>query len=61
MWVGEHSAKEIFERMKNAQGRLLENVKAYKMEQEKLEKKLLEKEVGMKAMTLSAVHLERNL
>lgn len=61
VWVGESSTIDEFERLKKKQQHFLEEGNDYKMETEKLETTLLEKEVAMKEMTLSVVDLGRTV
>lgn len=57
--VAENARSDEFEQFKEEWDRLMKEVNAYKMGKKKLEKMLLKKEVTMKAMTRSVVHLEQ--
>lgn len=59
--VGENSQNDEFDQVKEEREGLLEDMKAYEIETEKLEKTLLEIKVGMKAMTWSVIDLERTM
>lgn len=60
VWEGQKSVNGEFERVGKEMVRLLEDVNVHKMEEKKLERMLLEKEVVMKAMTRFIAGLKRN-
>lgn len=59
--LGENSLNNKFELLEEEWNSLLEEVNVHNMEKEKLRKRLLDKEVALKVMTLFVVDWERSL
>lgn len=59
--MGENSRNDEIERVTEERAHFLEELNAYKIEEEKLERKLPENVVAMKAMTWSVVDFERTV
>lgn len=56
--IGKHSRNEESEGVKEETGRLLEEIRSYKLEKTKLEKRLLENRLAIKTMNGPPVDLE---